>query len=129
MDRIKLFYHSDGYKTKDHYISELITSEYGVALVLDNHINRPGYVKSCLEQALDSTMMSNPSSWTTGDELALLDAYLKIRETYGLSPMTHAEKRAKTVEKYRSDGILSDARGSFKSSLANNGEKNDFLQI
>ena len=127
--RIKLFYHKDNYKIKNHYISEFITSEYGIALVLDNHINRPGYIKSCLEQAFDETMLLEKlSSWKTEDELRLLDAYLKIRETYGLHPMTHADKRAKMVQKHRDAGILSDMHGTFKTTIADKRKSNNFLQ-
>ena len=46
----------------------------------------------------------------------LIDAYLKIRVTYGKSPMTDAEKRARVTKKYLTDGIISDRRGSFKRS-------------
>lgn len=126
--RIKLFYHRNAYKIKNHYISDLITSEYGIALVLDNHINRPGYIKACLEQALDSAMLpEEPSSWKTEDELKLLDAYLKIRATYGLHPMTHADKRAERVQKYRDDGTLSDMRGTFETTIADNRKSNNVL--
>ncbi|VEN72792.1 hypothetical protein EPICR_10291 [Candidatus Desulfarcum epimagneticum] len=129
ISRINSFYRKDSYKVKERLISELITSEYGVALILDNHINRPGYIQPCLEEAMDAAALPDPdpSSWKTEDELKLLDAYLNIRETYGLHPMTHAEKRAKTVQKYRDSGVLSDARGSFGRGMGGDGEKNDFL--
>ena len=44
----------------------------------------------------------------------LIDAYLGIRVTYGQSPMTDAEKRARVTKKYLANGIISDRRGSFK---------------
>jgi hypothetical protein len=126
VSRMKLFYNSDNYKVKDYYISDLITSEYGAALILDNHVNRPGYIKSCLEQALDTIELTEPNLWKTEDELKLIDAYLEIRKTYGLHPMTHAKERAERIGKYRDDSILSDRRGTFKTAI-NKRVNKDFL--
>lgn len=113
LERIRRFYKSDAYRVKGHYVSNLLTSEYGVALVLDNHVNRPGYVRPCLEKAMDQAGLSNPSSWGTAEERKLIDAYLKVRETYGSSPMTDAGKRAAVTRKYVDNGAISDQRGSF----------------
>jgi len=112
--RIKTFYSSDHYKVKGYYISQIINSEYGVALILDNHVNRPGYIKGCLEQAINETGLQEPAGWKDEDEQRLINAYLKIRETYGHSPMTHAKKRGESIAKYRDNNILSDKRGTFK---------------
>ena len=113
LGRIRRFYRSDAYRVKGFHISDLLTSEYGVALVLDNHVNRPGYVKSCLEKAMDETALSNPGSWSTAEERKLIGAYLKVRETYGSSPMTDAGKRAAVTKKYLDNGTISGQRGSF----------------
>ena len=107
------------YSTKvdnKHRVSDLVTSEYGVGLILDNHVNRPAYVKTCLAKALEETGLRNPGGWGTVEERKLIDAYLKIRVTYGRSPMTDAEKRARVTKKYLTNGIISDRRGSFKRS-------------
>jgi len=113
VSRIASFYDSDSYKVKGHKLSELITSQYGVGLLLDNHVNRPGYVKKCLERAMDETGLSDPENWTTDDEGKLIEAYLKIRETYGKSPMTDAKKRAEVTAKHLEAGTISHERGSF----------------
>jgi len=99
-----------------HQVSDLVTSEYGVGLILDNHVNRPAYVKKCLAKALAQTGLRNPGGWGTEEERKLIDTYLKIRVTYGGSPMTDAEKRARVTKKYLTNGIISDHRGSFKRS-------------
>ena len=111
------FYSTERYKVDNtHLVSELVTSEYGVGLILDNHVNRPAYVKACLAKALAQTGLHNPGEWGTEEERTLIDAYLKIRVTYGQSPMTDAEKRARVTKKYLTDGTISDRRGSFKRS-------------
>ncbi len=112
--RLNTFYTRDSYKVGKYYVSDLVTSEYGVALILDNHVNRPAYVKACLSKAMKQTKLSDPKSWSTQQERQLIDAYLKIRETYGRSPMTDAKKRAEVTKKYLINKTISDARGSFK---------------
>jgi peptidoglycan hydrolase-like protein with peptidoglycan-binding domain len=114
LSRINTFYRSNSYRVRGHFIAELVTSEYGVGLLLDNHVNRPGYVKPCLQKAMDQTGLGDPQTWDTAEERQLIDAYLKIRETHGRYPMTDAAKRAAVTQKYLTDGIISDERGSFQ---------------
>jgi len=114
LGRLDQFYNTSRYKVGNHRVSDLVTSEYGVGLILDNHVNRPAYVKTCLAKALAQTRLGNPGQWGTEEERKLIDAYLKIRVTYGRSPMTDAEKRAKVTKKYLTNGTISDRRGSFK---------------
>ncbi len=114
LSRINTFYRSGSYRAKGHFIADLVTSEYGMGLLLDNHVNRPGYIKPCLEKAMDQTGLTSPQNWGTAAERRLINAYLKIRETHGRYPMTHAAKRAAVTKKYLSSGINSDERGSFQ---------------
>ena len=115
LGRLDQFYSTDRYRVDDKYrVSDLVTSEYGVGLILDNHVNRPAYVKTCLSRALAQTGLRDPAGWDTGEERRLIDAYLKIRVNYGRSPMTDAEKRARVTKKHLAQGIISDHRGSFK---------------
>ena len=117
LGRLDQFYSNEKYKVDNKYlVSELVTSEYGVGLILDNHVNRPAYVKACLAKALAMTELRKPGAWDTEEERTLIEAYLKIRETYGKYPMTDAAKRARVTKKYLTDGIISDRRGSFKRS-------------
>ena len=44
VNRIKQFYFVKSSKLDGYALADLITSEYGVALLLDNHVNRPGHV-------------------------------------------------------------------------------------
>jgi len=114
LGRLDQFY--DTKVDSQNRVSDLVSSEYGVGLILDNHVNRPAYVKACLAQALARTGLGNPRGWGTEEERALIDAYLEIRVTYGKSPMTDAEKRARVTKKYLTNGVISDRRGSFKRS-------------
>jgi hypothetical protein len=114
LSRINTFYRSNSYRVRGYFMADLVTSEYGVGLLLDNHVNRPGYVKPCLEKAMDQTGLANPQNWDTADEGKLIDAYLRIRETHGRYPMTDAAKRAAVTKKYLDNGIISAERGSFQ---------------
>ncbi len=98
-------------------LSQLITSEYGAALLLDNHVNRPGYVVGCVVRALEGLGMTAGDAAAADDatERRLLERYLEVRETFGRHPMTHARQRAEVTRKYLRDGLISDRRGSFKS--------------
>ena len=114
LSRIDTFYRAGGYRVNGFFIADLVTSEYGVGLILDNHVNRPGYIKPCLAKAMDQTGLNNPQNWGSAAERRLINAYLKIRETHGRSPMTHAAGRAEVTKKYLDSGIISDERGSFQ---------------
>ncbi len=121
LSRLDQFYDTDHYKVGNkHRVSDLVTSEYGVGLILDNHVNRPAYVKTCLAKALKKTGLPDPRGWNSEEEQKLIDAYLKIRVTHGRSPMTDAEKRARGTKKYLTNGTITDRRGSFKRSSSIN---------
>lgn len=111
--RLRNFYWKDKFSIEGHPIAEVITSEYGVALILDNHVNRPGYVDNCLRLAFKKVNAGDPADWSTDDEMKVIDAYLEIRKDYGKSPMTHAEKRADVTRSFLEKGLVSAERGSF----------------
>ena len=111
LSRLERFYWKKA--INDLSIADIITSEFGVGLLLDNHVNRPGYVAKCVREAYRNTNLGDPKSWTTNEERKLLKEYLRIRKTFGNSPMTDAEKREKATRKYLRNGTISDERGSF----------------
>jgi hypothetical protein len=113
LSRIDCFYKANNYMVKGHYLADLIKSEYGVGLLLDNHVNRPGYVKACVETALMQLNLGDPDGWGTREEMRLLEEYLKVRAVYGQTPMTDADNRAAVTKKYLDRGIISAERGSF----------------
>jgi LysM repeat protein len=117
VNRINQFYFVSSSKLNGYSLAELITSEYGVALLLDNHVNRPGYVHSCLAMALDHSNLSAAELSRGGDEeeQLVIKNYLDVRETYGRYPMTDARQRATVTRGYVVDGIISTSRGSLVS--------------
>ncbi len=98
-------------------LSRLITSELGVALLLDNHVNRPAYVAPGLAEALWQLGLSpqDLAQANTQQERQVIETYLTVRETYGSRPMSHARHRAGRIKRQMSDGKLSAERGSFSS--------------
>ncbi len=111
--RLDTFYRSENHRIEGYLIADLVTSEYGVGLILDNHVNRPAYVKPCLEKALRRTGLSDPDNWGTDQERQFIEAYLEIRATHGRYPMTHANRRALVTKRYADNGTISEERGSF----------------
>lgn len=118
MDRLNNFYWKDNYRVHGYGLNEVITSSYGVALILDNHVNRPSWVSQCVELAMTTTgLTSSPLNWTDAEERLLLAGYLKIREDYtekGYPPMTKARERARGMYADVQQGLLSENRGSFQ---------------
>lgn len=114
--RIRNFYFSRSIHLDRIALSELITSEYGVALLLDNHVNRPGYVFACVGEAIRARGIT-PQQLTDGSselESAVIEEYLSIRESFGKNPMTDARQRAAVTAAYRDRGEISALRGSFE---------------
>jgi len=118
ISRLKNFYWKDSYTAMGFTLNKLITSSYGVALLLDNHVNRPSWVAKCVEQAMLNTgLTTNPMFWTDQEELTLINAYLSVRESYKENttlPMTSAGKRAEKMYEGVRQGWLSTERGSFQ---------------
>ena len=120
VNRIQQFYYARSSKLNGYTLSELITSEYGMALLLDNHVNRPGYVYGCVAKALDRSNLS-PADLSRGgndEEQLVIKNYLDVRETYGKYPMTDARQRAAVTRGYVVDGIISASRGSLSTDTA-----------
>jgi LysM repeat protein len=118
INRINQFYFAPSSQLDNYALADLITSEYGVTLLLDNHVNRPGYVRGCIAEALNRSKI-NPADLSTGgdvEEQLVIRNYLEVRETYGKWPMTDARQRANVTRGYVVDGIISANRGSFVSS-------------
>ena len=112
--RLDAFYRHPSYRVDGHYIADLINSEYGVALLFDQHVNRPGYVTGSLATALRRSRLGAPGDWGSAEEQRLLDAYLAVRADYGRYPMTHARERAARTRRYLEQGVISAERGSFQ---------------
>jgi hypothetical protein len=118
INRINQFYFVKSSKLDGYALADLITSEYGIALLLDNHVNRPGYLRGCVAAALERSNLTAEEMTRGGneEEQLVIKNYLDIRQRYGKHPMTDARQRASVTRGYVVDGIISDGRGSFSSS-------------
>jgi len=97
-----------------HTVRNYVTSEYGVAQLLDEHVNRPGHVLETLAAAV-AGMAAGPSSpdpavWSTLDEGRLLEQYLALRAA---TNMTDSTARAQRIAQAADAGVVSRERGSF----------------
>ena len=111
MDRIQVFYDSPRHRIEGRPVSAYLSSEYGVALLLDQHVNRPGHVPKTLAEAL--TEIGNPkdpANWNDDDERNLIETYVDLRAN---TSMTHSDKRAQVIGDAVDAGVISDKRGSF----------------
>ena len=110
IDRINVFYRNPGKRIAGRFVGDYVTSEYGVALLLDQHVNRPGHVPKILARAVDQVGGGNPSRWGFAEEKRLIDRYLALRLR---TSMTDPAARAQRTRAAVSEGRASDERGSF----------------
>lgn len=98
--------------TASRPLREWLTSELGVALIFDEHVNRPGHVPETLEQAIAelSAGARDCSKWTNGEETDLIARYLRARNA---TNMTSSDERGRAIAALVATQKLSDVRGSF----------------
>ena len=89
-----------------------VSSEYSVALMLDEHVNRPSHVPATLGRAIVAigADTQDPAGWSDAQEQRLIEAYLTERRT---TNMTDSDGRAATIEDAVRGDRLSDRRLSF----------------
>jgi len=113
--RIDLFYRDASHRIRNRFIADFVSSEFGVALLLDEHVNRPGHVPGTLAGAVDqfivATGKTDPATWTNQDEASLLDIYIQRRNN---TNMTDSNNRANRVRQAVNNGLASANRGSFQ---------------
>jgi len=113
--RIDLFYRDAGHKIRNLFIADFVSSEFGVALLLDEHVNRPGHVPGTLagavNQFINSSGKSDPATWSDQDEANLLNTYIQNRNK---TNMTDSQNRADKVRAAVNNGLCSAKRGSFQ---------------
>jgi hypothetical protein len=101
---------------RGHTAASWLTSEHGVALLLDEHVNRPGHLPGTLATAVDELVAGgspdDPARWGPNEEAALIRRYADAR---GRTTMTDPMGRANRIAAAVLAGKLSDARNSFES--------------
>lgn len=117
--RIDLFYRK--VPIRNRVIADYVTSEFGVGLILDEHVNRPGHVNPpvgtsstiarAVNQFVSEKGSDDPENWTDADEGRLLDIYIQIRNQ---TNMTDPQNRANRIRDAVNAGLASDRRGSFQ---------------
>jgi hypothetical protein len=115
MGRVDLFYRSPQKMIRGRFVADYVSSEFGVALLLDQHVNRPGHVPGTLARAVDKFAAQlgsdNPAGWGDAQERKLLDIYIQLRAS---TSMTDSDKRANTIRQAVANGLASDKRGSYQ---------------
>jgi hypothetical protein len=101
-------------------IADWLTSEFGVAMVLDEHVNRPGHVPGTLDDAIANLPAgtADPANWSTADEQLLIQLYVEVRNG---TNMTKPAQRADEITNCVNSGTLSDQRGSYVTAAAGTG--------
>jgi hypothetical protein len=114
MSRLDTFYREPKKAIRGRLVADYVSSEYGVALLLDQHVNRPGHVPATLAKAVaeleQHTDVAHPESWTDHEERELLVLYLEQR---AMTNMTDSDKRADSIKRAAAQGVIADRRGSF----------------
>jgi len=123
LSRLHNFYWKENPKLKGHSLAKLINSEYGVAQLLDQNVNRGVDVYFTVGEVLDGFDLNNISNWSDEDEQRLIEKYLKRREQ---TKMHDPKGRAGRIRELAGEGgnQLSMRRGTF--SLLKNKSKSIF---
>ncbi len=109
--RLKNFYWREKNELGKKSISDFISSEYGLALLLDQNVNRPNDVYVYTQKALEATGLQNSETWTTAEERKLVNSYILLRND---SKMNQPKERANRTTQFLKNGIISDERLSFQ---------------
>lgn len=96
-----------GLPVAGHPLRQWLTSEHGIALVLDEHVNRPGHVPGTLAAAIAALGADAPGE---AGEAALIRAYETARAR---TTMTDPKLRAQRLAECVHEGALSAEPGSF----------------
>lgn len=118
ISRLDRFYFMPTQTLKGSALSQILSSEFAVALLLDHHVNRPSYVIGCVAEAiarsgLTPTQIAQSSN---DNEALIIQNYLALRETYGgVNAMTKSRERAELIRQAISTGNLSPQKFSFRS--------------
>ena len=118
ISRLDRFYFSPSQTLKGFTLSQILTSEFAVALLLDHHVNRPSHVIGCVADAISRSGLTPAqiAQSSADNEALVIQNYLTLRETYGgVNTMTKSSQRAELIRQAINTGSLSPQRLSFRS--------------
>ena len=118
ISRLDRFYFSPSQSLQGFALSQLLSSEYAVALLLDQHVNRPSHVIGCVADAIARSGLTPArlANSSTDNEAVIIQNYLTLRETYGgVNAMTKSRERANLIRQEIVKSNLSTQKFSFRS--------------
>ncbi len=118
ISRLDRFYFTPTQTLQGFTLSQILNSEYAVALLLDHHVNRPSHVIPCVADAIARVGLTpaQVAQSSTDNEALIIQNYLTLRETFGgKSSMTNSRGRAALIKQAIATGNLSPQRFSFRS--------------
>jgi LysM repeat protein len=118
ISRLDQFYFRPSQTLQGFALSQLLTSEFAVALLLDHHVNRPSHVIGCVADAIARSGLTAAqiAQGSRDNESLIIQNYLILRETYGgANAMTKSRERAESIRNAIATGNLSTQRFSFRS--------------
>jgi LysM repeat protein len=118
ISRLDQFYFRPSQTLQGFALSQLLTSEFAVALLLDHHVNRPSHVIGCVADAIARSGLTAAqiAQGSRDNEALIIQNYLILRETYGgANAMTKSRERAASIRNAITTGNLSPQRLSFRS--------------
>jgi LysM repeat protein len=118
VSRLDRFYFTPTQALQGYTLSQLLNSEFAVALLLDHHVNRPSHVFGCVADAIARSGLTpaQVAQNTIDQEAVIIQNYLQIRETYGgANAMTKSRDRAEQIRQSLNGGRLSPQKLSFRS--------------
>ena len=118
ISRLDQFYFRPSQTLQGFALSQLLTSEFAVALLLDHHVNRPSHVIGCVADAIARSGLTAAqiAQGSRDNESLIIQNYLILRETYGgANTMTKSRERAESIRNAIATGNLSTQRFSFRS--------------
>ncbi|PZV13554.1 MAG: hypothetical protein DCF20_14975 [Pseudanabaena sp.] len=118
ISRLDRFYFTPSQALQGFTLSQILSSEFAVALLLDHHVNRPSQVIPCVADAITRSRLTPAqiAQSSTDSEALIIQNYLTLRETFGgTNAMTKSRERAELARQSIATGNLSPQRFSFRS--------------
>ena len=118
ISRLDRFYFTASQTLQGFSLSQLLSSEFAVALLLDHHVNRPSHVIGCVADAIARSRLTPAqiAQSSIDNENLIIQNYLTLRETYGgVNAMTKSRERSELIRQSINTGNLSPQRFSFQS--------------